>query len=164
MTPPRAQAVRGLKVGDQFTIRRQFSQQEVLAFAHLSRDYNPVHSDEQFAQLKGLREPIAHGLLTASLLTEIGGQLGWLASEMSFRFRRPVYVGDQLSCHWIISEIDAEGRRAKADVSIVNEEGTVVLLAQTSGMLPDDPQRTRLAELLEEGDPFKGQCSQLVQP
>ncbi len=43
MSTIRSQAIDGLKVGDTFSISRTFSDQEVLAFADLSRDYNPVH-------------------------------------------------------------------------------------------------------------------------
>lgn len=98
MNSPREKAVAALVKGDTFQIKRTFSVTEIAQFEALSRDHNPVHSDSAFAQAKGFVQPIAHGLLTATLITEIGGQLGWLASSMSFRFRRPVYPGDELTC------------------------------------------------------------------
>ena len=79
----------GLKRGDSFTASRTFTAQDVTAFADTSKDYNPIHFDEEFAKAGKFRGRICHGLLVASLLTDIGGQLGWLASEMTFRFRKP---------------------------------------------------------------------------
>lgn len=78
----RQRAIEGLAVGDEFVVTRIFTTDEILQFAHLSRDYNPVHLDEPYARLRNFKAPVSHGLLTASLLTEIGGQIGWLASDV----------------------------------------------------------------------------------
>jgi acyl dehydratase len=150
ITNIRQRAAEGLSVGDRFTITRCFSSEDIVSFAAISRDYNPVHCDSHFATLKGMREPIAHGLLTASLITEIGGQIGWLASSMSFKFKRPVYAGETLTCDWVIREID-EQERAKAEISVINGDGVTVLEAEITGVLPNKNERQRLAELLNEG-------------
>lgn len=151
----RQRAAEGLSVGDRFTITRCFSSEDIASFATISRDYNPVHCDSYFATLKGMREPIAHGLLTASLITEIGGQIGWLASGMSFKFKRPVYAGETLTCHWVISEID-ERERAKAHISVINGHGVTVLEAEITGVLPNRNERQRLTGMLNEGDLTNG--------
>jgi len=155
MTTIRQRAAEGLRVGDRFTITRRFAPEEITSFADLSRDYNPVHCDNDYARLKGMRAPIAHGLLTASLLTEIGGQIGWLAMSMSFRFKRPVYAGETLTCDWIVREIDEKGR-AEAQIKVTNDDGVIVLEAETRGVLPNEPERQRLVEMLAEGDPTNG--------
>ena len=155
MSNIRQRAAEGLYIGDQFTITRRFTAEEIVSFASLSRDYNPVHCDSVYAELKGLRAPIAHGLLTASLITEIGGQIGWLAMSMSFQFKRPVYAGETLTCDWIIREIDEKGR-AKAEVRVVNGGGITVLEAETAGVLPGANERQRLVRMLAEGDPTNG--------
>ncbi len=155
MTTIRQRAAAGLSVGDCFTITRCFTPEDIVAFARLSRDYNPVHCDREYAALKGMPEPIAHGLLTASLITEIGGQIGWLAMTMMFQFKRPVYAGETLTCDWLIQEIDERGR-GKANVTVTNAAGVVVLKAETSGVLPNQEERQRLAAMLAEGDLTNG--------
>lgn len=156
MSNIRQRATEGLYIGDQFTITRRFTAEEIVSFASLSRYYNPVHCDSVYAELKCLRTPIAHGLLTASLITEIGGQIGWLAMNMSFQFKRPVYAGETLTCDWIIREIDERGR-AKAEVRVVNGGGITVLEeAETTGVLPGASERQRLVKMLAEGDPTNG--------
>ncbi len=152
MNSMRERAAEGLQPGDSFRVTRSFTQEEVDTFARLSGDYNPVHFDQAFAELKGFRAPVAHGLLTGSLLTEIGGQIGWLAAGMNFRFRRPVYVGEAITCRWIIREIDPRGR-ASARVEMTNPDGVVVLEAEVTGIVPGDPERQRLRQMLAEGDP-----------
>ena len=155
MKSPRERAAEGLEVGDQFTIVRCFSDDDVRRFAQISRDYNPVHCDARYASLRGFKAPIAHGLLTASLVTEVGGQIGWLATGMSFEFKRPVYAGDEFTCHWLITDID-ERSRAKAEVRIINAERTSVLEATTNGVLPGTEERQRLKQMLADGDPTNG--------
>lgn len=151
----RRRAIGGLRKGDSFTVSRTFSADDIQQFAQISRDYNPVHLDVPYAELRNFKAPISHGLLTASLLTEIGGQIGWLASGMSFRFKRPVYVGETTTCHWIIADIDERGR-ARAEITIANPEGVIVLEAETTGVLPGEKERARLTEMLAEGDPTNG--------
>lgn len=155
MSDARARAVQGLQVGDSFTTTRTFTEEEVALFTTLSRDYNPIHFDERFAQARGFSAPICHGMLSASLLTEIGGQIGWLASSMNFRFKRPVYVGDKLVCRWEIKEIDARGR-AKALVTITNSEEDIVIEAEVGGVVPGAEERGIMSKMIVEGDPTNG--------
>jgi len=131
----RRKAIDGLEVGDVFEVSRVFSAEDVVAFEGLSGDHNPVHSSREFAAAKGYDGPVCHGLLVASLLTEIGGQLGWLAARMDLRFRRPVYPGDAITCRWEITSIDPE-LRAEAAVDIRNAAGVVVLEALVTGRIP----------------------------
>ncbi|KJZ63815.1 MaoC family dehydratase [Pseudomonas fluorescens] len=151
----RQRAAKGLQVGDSFTVSRRFSEEDIQRFASISRDYNPVHFDARFAEARGFRAPVSHGLLTASLVTEIGGQIGWLASGMTFHFKKPVYVGDTITCHWVITDIDEKGR-ATAAITMTNEDNIIVMEAQTSGVVPGVKERAILAQMLQEGDPTNG--------
>lgn len=148
----RERAAAGLRVGDSFRTSRTFTGDDVIRFAEISRDYNPVHFDARFAKARNLTEPICHGLLAASLATEIGGQIGWLASAMNFRFKGPVYVGEKITCSWVITAIDQNGR-AKASVTINKEDGVTVIEAEISGIIPGGEERKILNQMLSEGDP-----------
>ena len=140
MSQVRNQTIQGLTVGETFTVSRKFTEQDMITFADITRDYNPIHFDERFAEAKNLKGRICHGLLVASLLTEIGGQIGWLASEMNFRFKKPVYFGDTIECSLTITKIDGQNR-ARAGVIYRNQDGTVVLEAELAGILPSDRER-----------------------
>jgi acyl dehydratase len=148
----RKQTLAGLKVGDRFTAVRAFTEKDVLKFSEMTRDYNPVHFDEGFAAVKNFDGRICHGLLVASLITEIGGQIGWLASVMNFRFKRPVYFQDVITCTLTITQIDAR-RRAQAIALYKNQNGAVVLEADLEGILPGRPELEILNLMVVEGDP-----------
>ncbi len=151
----RNRAAEGLQVGDKFTTTRTFTYEDVALFAKLSRDYNPIQFDEQFAKARNFSSPICHGLLSASLVTEIGGQIGWLASGMNFRFKGPVYVGEMITCNWLITDIDQEGR-ATAFANITNNNGVTVIEAETGGIVPRLEERNILSQMLLAGDPTNG--------
>ena len=147
MSQIRNQTIQGLTVGETFTVSRKFTEQDMITFADITRDYNPFQFDERFAEAKNLKGRICHGLLVASLLTEIGGQIGWLASEMNFRFKKPVYFGDTIECLLTITKIDGQNR-ARAGVIYRNQDGTVVLEAELAGILPGDRERKVLDAIL----------------
>ena len=152
MSEIRNRTIQGLQVGDTFTISRRFTEEDMISFADVTRDYNPVHLDSRFSGAKNFKDRICHGLLVGSMLTEIGGQIGWLASVMNFRFKQPVYFGETITCKFTIATVD-ERRRASAAAVYFNQDGDIVLEAELKGILPDAAERRILDTMVAEGDP-----------
>ena len=152
MSDIRTRTIRGLKSGDTFTVSRRFTEEDVITFANITRDYNPVHFDSRYSDAKKFKTRICHGLLVGSMLTEVGGQIGWLASVMNFRFKQPVYFDETITCRFTIVDID-ERRRARAEAVYFNPAGHVVLEAELEGILPDAAERRILEAMVAEGDP-----------
>ena len=151
----RERTIAGLTPGTTFTVIRTFSESQIEQFADLTRDYNPIHFDPRFVATKGFKARICHGLLVGGMVTEVGGQIGWLASGMNFRFKRPVYMGETITCTVTISEIDEKGR-ARADAVFVNQDGELVLTAHLTGRIPGNEEIQVLKQMVEEGDPTNG--------
>jgi acyl dehydratase len=147
----RKKAIEGIKVGDVFTITRRFSEADMIKFADITKDYNPVHFDERFATVKQFNGRICHGLLVASILTLIGGQIGWLATRMDFKFKKPVYFGDTIICSLVITKIDQNGR-AEAEAVFKNQDTVTVLEALLTGTIPGAEEKRVLKVMLAEGD------------
>jgi len=149
MSEIRKKTIEGLKVGDRFIVSRTFLEQDVIDFADMTRDYNPVHFDERFTREKNLRGRICHGLLVGSLVTEIGGQIGFYASKLDFRFRRPVYFGETITCTLTISARN-ERNLAEAKAVYRNTEGEIVLEAFLLGYVPSQQEREILRVIMED--------------
>src|SRR5260370_12663331 len=79
-------------VGQTFTFRRTFTEGDVALFCGVTGDYNPYHIDEIFVQSSWFGRRIIPGLLTSSMITHIGGMIGFLASEMHFQYVSPVFI------------------------------------------------------------------------
>ncbi len=152
MSYVRKRTVEGLKIGETFSVSRTFTEEDMMRFAEITRDYNPIHFDDRFAKVKKMEGRICHGLLVASLLTEIGGQIGWLASGMNMNFKKPVFFGDTVNCEMTITEMEENGR-AKGVVVCKNQHNTSVLEAKLTGVLPGAPEREVMSTMLAEGDP-----------
>ncbi|MBN1271416.1 MAG: MaoC family dehydratase [Candidatus Aminicenantes bacterium] len=148
----RKRAVAGLKKGDVFVVSRTFYEEDTHAFAGMTRDFNPIHFEDRFVRAKGMKGKICHGLLVGSLLTEIGGQIGWLASEIRFRFRKPVFFGDAVECRLTILELD-EKNHALAEAVFRNQKEEVVLEASLSGYIPGLKEKRVMKSMIDEGDP-----------
>ncbi len=104
--PLRERMIKGLQPGDTFCFSRRFSQKETELFGDLTRDYNPVHYDARWTRSKGFSDLICHGLLVGGMICEFGGQVGWLATGMRFRFLQPVYFGDTIECKITLTRLE----------------------------------------------------------
>jgi len=150
MTDIRRRTVAGLNAGDTFVLTRTFTEKDVAAFTAVTRDHNPIHSSKQFVELKGFSDRICHGLLVGGMITEMGGQMGWLASGMNFRFIKPVYFNDTITCRCTLTAVD-DKNRAEAEAVFTNQDRQIVLQASLFGVLPNVEERQVLQELMETG-------------
>jgi len=149
MNEIRRRTAAGLNAGDSFTLTRTFTEKDVLAFTEVTRDHNPIHSNHRFVELKGFSGRICHGLLVGGMITEVGGQMGWLASGMNFRFIKPVYFNDTITCRCTLTAVD-EKNRAEAEAIFTNQHHQIVLEASLFGVLPNARERKVLKDLLDD--------------
>jgi 3-hydroxybutyryl-CoA dehydratase len=135
------EALDEMHVGQTFTFRRTFTGGDVALFCGVTGDFNPYHQDETFARESWYGRLTIPGLLTGSMLTHIGGLLGFLATEMSFEYLAPVFIGDTVDCTVTVAEKDEAKRRIVASAGFVNQDGVEVLRARFAGF----PGLVRLA-------------------
>lgn len=133
------------RVGQTFTYRRTFTDGDLSLFCGLTGDLNPFHLDEEFAAAAPFGRRIVPGLLPASMVTHIGGLMGFLAAEMHFEFLAPVYVGDTVTCVVRFTGKDEARRRVLCAATLTNQAGGVVVRASFGGfptqprLRPDSP-------------------------
>ncbi|MBI1250278.1 MAG: (R)-hydratase [Alphaproteobacteria bacterium] len=117
---------------------RQVTEADVMAFAQVSGDHNPVHLDADYAAGTIFKERIAHGMLSASFISAlIAGELpgeGSIYLSQTLMFRRPVKLGATVVTRVSVAALDAEkGRVTLACASSVDGkpviEGEAVILA-----------------------------------
>lgn len=130
-----------LAVGDKFVSpRRTVTEADVVAFAGLSGDYNPLHTDAEFAKATPFGERIAHGMLVASIGTGLGNQMGVLEGttlalmEQVIRYKGPVKFGDTVHVELIVKEKRETSKPDRGvvifDVPVVNQRGENVVEMQ----------------------------------
>lgn len=118
--------------GDYYVHTRTFSVDEVRQFSELSNDTQPRHveKDDQGRLL-------VHGLLTASILTKIGGDLEMLAHSLNLTFERPVFTGEEIRCTWRNEQVTEEAERYQVTAAVTcrNPRDEVVLEAIVDGYI-----------------------------
>ena len=101
-------------VGQTASFSRTVTETDIVMFAGLSGDYNPVHMDREYAADTRFGQRIAHGLLTSSFLSRLlGMELPGKESvylEQTLKFTKPVFIGDTITARAEILEIDYEKR------------------------------------------------------
>ncbi len=120
-----------LKVGDQASFSKTISETDVYLYAGITGDFNPAHVDEVYAQTTAFKTRIAHGMLTAGLISNLlGTQLpgpGSIYMSQSLKFLAPVTIGDTITATVEIIEILTEKKRVVLKTTCVNQEGTIVV-------------------------------------
>lgn len=106
-----------LSVGMSESYTKVVTEADIVAFAELSGDTNPVHLNEDFAARSPFKGRIAHGMLGAALLSTVFGTKlpgpGCIYISQDLRFKAPVRIGDTVVAKVAIVEIMAEKRRVK---------------------------------------------------
>src|SRR5258705_6333533 len=117
LPPLRTLFFEDLSVGMTETLEKTVASSDVVGFAQLTGDRNPIHLSEHFAARTSFRGRIAHGLYTASLISAvIGTRLpgpGAIYLSQTLNFRAPVKIGDTVLAVVEVTELIERGRRAK---------------------------------------------------
>src|SRR5476651_175495 len=102
-------------VGDEATFAKTITEEDIALFAGVSGDTYPLHVDAEYAKSTRFGQRVAHGMLSASLLSTVTGMMlgapGGIYVEQTLRFRRPVFIGDTLTARAELVSIDAAKRR-----------------------------------------------------
>lgn len=114
------------KVGDCAEVSKVITEEDVYLFAGITGDRNPIHTSNDFAQKTRFGERIAHGLLTAGLVSAaLGMKLpgpGSIPLSQTLKFLAPVKIGDQITARIQIEEIGEDGLRFKTRCFNQNSE------------------------------------------
>jgi len=126
-----------LSPGDTFvTPARTVTETDVVLFAGLSGDYNPIHTDREFCRETPFGRPIAHGLLTLSILTGLlertgihEGTIIALRRVQNLEFLKPVFPGDTIRGEIKVLEKEQRERSGmvRFHMSGINQKGEIVV-------------------------------------
>ncbi len=115
-----------IAVGDTGSFSKTIYEQDVFQFAGASGDFNPLHIDEAYASKTIFGQRVAHGILTAAIISTVLGSelpgLGTIFVELHIRFLKPVYFLDTVTANATVTEI-INPKRVRLLVACVNQHG-----------------------------------------
>ena len=129
------------KVGDSAETTRTIEQADVDAFAEVTGDRNPVHLDETFAQQTRFGRRIAHGMLTASLISSVlANQLpgeGSVYLGQTLQFVAPVFPGDEVTARVTVTDVRENRPIIKLETICVNQRGETVIRGEATVLVSE---------------------------
>ena len=130
----------GIAVGQSASFSKTITESDVYTFAGLTGDLNPAHINEEYAKNTRFGGRIAHGILSAGLISAvIGMQLpgpGTIYMGQTLKFLSPVHIGDTVTAQVTVTSLDEVRRRAVLETTCVNQEGTVLISGEAKVLLP----------------------------
>src|SRR5688572_4775030 len=135
-------ALESIAVGDAVEAATQVTARAIELFAEATGDRNPVHLDEEIASRSQFGGRIAHGMLTAGLISAaIASKLpgpGSIYLGQTLRFTRPVRIGDTVTVRLEVLEVNSAKRRVRLATICTNQNGESVKDGEATVMVPDE--------------------------
>lgn len=120
-----------LKIEDKATLKKIITEKDIVEFSKVSGDTNPIHLNEEYAKNSIFGKRIAHGMLSASFISNvIGNQLpgqGTIYLKQSLKFCKPVYIDDIITVTVEVKEIDYDKSIILLDTKCTSQNGDIVI-------------------------------------
>jgi acyl dehydratase len=151
LSPPRGLYFEDYTVGDSITSQgRTVTEADVVGFAALSGDWNPIHTDVEAAKATPFGQRIAHGLLVLSMATGLAERLGFMKDTviafmgLQWQFRNAVMFGDTIRVRATVEELKPMRRLGGGNVTfkvqILNQDDQVVQRGTWTVLVQSRPQ------------------------
>lgn len=129
-------------VGQTASLTKTITERDVQDFARLSLDVNPVHLNKNYARHTRFGRRIAHGFLTAGLVSAVLGTRlpgpGSIYLSQFLQFKAPVYHGDTITARVEVTAIRPERKILTLRTDVYNQNGTLILTGESVILLDRD--------------------------
>lgn len=128
-----------LFMGQVAEFTKTVTETDVVMYAGITGDFNPMHVDDVYAARTRFGSRIAHGMLTAGFISScLGMKLpgpGAIYLSQSLRFKAPVRIGDTITARLEVTELITEKKRLKLSTTCRNATGEVVIDGEATVMM-----------------------------
>ncbi len=128
-----------LQIGQTASLGKTITEADILLYAAVSTDTNPIHIDAEAAKQSIFGERIAHGMLSAGLISAVLGTRlpgpGSLYMRQSLRFAAPVKIGDTVTATATVTALNPEKKRATLS-TVCTVRGEVVIEGEAYVQVP----------------------------
>lgn len=129
-----------LKIGQTSSFSKTITETDVYLFAGITGDFNPAHINAQYAANTQFKERIAHGMLSASMISTILGTSlpgkGTIYLGQQVKFLSPVRLGDTITATVKVKELVKEKNRVILHTFCANQEGDLVVDGEATVLAP----------------------------
>ena len=131
-----------IQIGDSASLKRTLKVRDIQLFAIVSGDINPAHLDKDYAKGDLFHKIIAHGMWGGSLISTVLGTLlpgpGTIYLSQSFKFLRPVGIGDTITALVTVTKKEAKRPLITLDCVCTNQKGKKVITGIAKVLAPTE--------------------------
>jgi 3-hydroxybutyryl-CoA dehydratase len=128
-----------IKIGDEFSITREVTDELIRQFAELSGDHNPIHLDDNFAESTRFGKRIAHGMLSGAFISAVLGNefrdLKIVYLSQTMRFTAPTFIGDTITTTARVKSIREDKGIVTLETECKKQTGEVTLTGESAIMM-----------------------------
>ena len=129
-----------LSVGQSASFSKTISESDIYLFAGITGDINPAHLNEEYAKSSKFRSRIAHGMLTAGMISAVLGVHlpgpGTIYCQQSLSFLAPVHIGDTVTAEATVEGLELEKNRVTLKTVCRIQNGTIVTEGRAEVLAP----------------------------
>lgn len=129
--PDNIQVRDDFQIGETASFSKTITESDIYAYAGISGDFNPVHVNAEFAKKTRFKERIAHGMLTAGLVSAVLGMKlpgpGAIYLSQQMEFLKPVRIGDTITATAEVQAYNPDKRILTLRTTCTNQRGEQVL-------------------------------------
>ena len=131
----------GVDIGYKTSVAKTITETDIVMFAGISGDLNPIHINENYAKKTFFGSRIAHGVLSMALLSAAGTELPGLVIllSMSGKFLKPVRIGDTITATTEVVAVRKDKAIVTLKTSCTNQDGEAVVEGETVVKLSEEP-------------------------
>lgn len=127
----KGKTINELILNEKICYKKIITNEDVLVFAGVTGDLNPIHLDEKYAQESIFGKKICHGMLIAGYISNvIGTQLpgpGTIYLSQNIKFKKPIYLNDTVSVEIVVKNIDYKKNTVTLQTNVKNQEDLLVI-------------------------------------
>ena len=128
-----------VKIGETTTFAKTVSESDVYQFSGITGDFSPNHINKVYMERSSYGRLMAHGALLVGYMSTVStmaisnsrnsDETPVAVGYDKIRFLKPVYIGDTVCIHYVISAVDLYQRRSTAQIEVKNQENELVAVA-----------------------------------
>jgi 3-hydroxybutyryl-CoA dehydratase len=129
---------------------RTMTEADIIAFAGISGDFNPMHTDAEYCKTTQFGQRVSHGLLGLSIASGLAYQMGFMEGTvlaftgLEWKFRAPILIGDTIRVQATVKKVRAMkaagGGFVTLDIQVLNQDDAVAQKGEWTVLIASKPE------------------------
>ena len=130
-----------IEIGKVIEYKKTFTEDDVLDFAKISGDNNPIHLDKKYASESIFGQRVVHGILVTSMFSKIFGTIypgiGGIYLSQFVKYLKPVFINEQVIAKVTLINFDYDKKRGTSKTECFKDNKVIVITGEAGILFPE---------------------------